>query len=332
VRSFDGTPWRGHVDIITGGFPCQDISSANAKGQGITGEKSGLWREMARIIGEVLPTEVLIENSPMLRTRGLGLVLGDLAGMGYDAAWGIIGAYQAGAPHYRKRMWILAHLAGAGCHQWKPGSHAAEPGRPGAGNVGAVPGSGDPPQAAGDVAHVGGLRCNTGRTGEPLQGAGLAGKTLLADPPGGGLLGADHQEAAQPPLQATDGGSQASAGESSESGVVRVADGIPDRVDGIGTLGTAQVVGLVPETLLVDLGGGGCLKHNPKKTASADDAANARSPAAGWWPSESGLVRVADGIPNRVDRIRALGNAQVPRVVALAYATLSEILTEGRSS
>lgn len=108
VRTFDGKPWRGKVDIITGGFPCQDISAAG-KGAGITGERSGLWSEFARIIGEVRPAYVLVENSPMLVSRGLGVVLGDLASMGYDAEWGIIGAHHAGAPHRRDRIWILAH-------------------------------------------------------------------------------------------------------------------------------------------------------------------------------------------------------------------------------
>jgi DNA (cytosine-5)-methyltransferase 1 len=108
VTTFDGTPWRGKVDVVCGGFPCQDISSAG-KGAGIAGERSGLWKEMARIIGEVQSRFVFIENSPMLRTRGLSTVLKDLAEMGYDARWGIISATDTGAPHQRKRMWILAY-------------------------------------------------------------------------------------------------------------------------------------------------------------------------------------------------------------------------------
>ena len=108
VCTFDGKPWRGKVDIVCGGFPCQDISSAG-KRAGINGERSGLWSEMARIIGEILPRFVFIENSPMLRTRGLSKVLKDLAEMGYDARWGIISASDTGAPHQRKRMWILAY-------------------------------------------------------------------------------------------------------------------------------------------------------------------------------------------------------------------------------
>ena len=108
VRTFDGNPWRGSVDIVTGGFPCQDISSAG-NGAGIDGARSGLWVEMARIIREVRPRFVLVENSPMLVSRGLGRVLGDLASMGFDARWGVLGAVDAGAPHKRERIWIVAN-------------------------------------------------------------------------------------------------------------------------------------------------------------------------------------------------------------------------------
>jgi len=113
VRTFDGRPWRGRVDVLCGGFPCQDISS-NGKGEGISGERSGLWGEMARIIREVGPGIVLVENSPMLTVRGLGVVLGDLAEMGFHAAWGVLGACAAGAPHTRERMWIMAYAAQVG--------------------------------------------------------------------------------------------------------------------------------------------------------------------------------------------------------------------------
>lgn len=107
VTTFDGRPWRGIVDVISGGFPCQDISAAG-KGAGITGARSGLWKEMVRIIGEVRPIEVRVENSPMLTTRGLGVVLGDLAALGFDAEWGVLSAADVGANHERERIWIVA--------------------------------------------------------------------------------------------------------------------------------------------------------------------------------------------------------------------------------
>ena len=107
VQTFDGKPWRGIVDVVSGGFPCQDISSAG-QGAGIDGERSGMWREMARIIHEVQPRFAFVENSPMLTSRGLGVVLGDLAGMGFDARWGVLGAADVGANHQRNRIWIVA--------------------------------------------------------------------------------------------------------------------------------------------------------------------------------------------------------------------------------
>lgn len=110
VQTFDGKPWRGLVDVVSGGFPCQDISIAG-KGAGIEGERSGMWREMARIIREVRPSFALVENSPALTHRGLGNVLGDLAAMGYNARWGVLGANAVGLPHLRKRIWILASNA-----------------------------------------------------------------------------------------------------------------------------------------------------------------------------------------------------------------------------
>ena len=107
VRTFDGTAWRGRVDVVSGGFPCQDISCAG-KGAGINGERSGLWAEMARIIGEVRPQYAFIENSPMLIIRGLEQVLADLASMGFDAKWGVLGSNEVGGHCLRKRLWIVA--------------------------------------------------------------------------------------------------------------------------------------------------------------------------------------------------------------------------------
>ena len=107
VCSFDGRPWKGIVDVVSGGFPCQDISVAG-NGLGIAGARSGLWRQMARIINEVRPRYVELENSPLLVGRGLAMVLGDLAEVGYDARWGVIGAADFGAPHQRNRIWLVA--------------------------------------------------------------------------------------------------------------------------------------------------------------------------------------------------------------------------------
>ena len=112
----DNEECRGYIEglrsirdrlCIAGGFPCQDISVAG-KGAGLDGERSGLWFEMSRIIGEVRPRYVFVENSPMLLVRGFSRVAGDLAEVGYDTRWGVLGADDVGAPHRRKRVWILA--------------------------------------------------------------------------------------------------------------------------------------------------------------------------------------------------------------------------------
>lgn len=118
VQAFDGNPWRGRVDVVSGGFPCQDISAAG-KGAGIDGARSGMWFHMARIVREIRPKFVFVENSPMLTSRGLGRVLGDLAEMGYDAEWGVLGAVDVGAPHRRDRIWIVARAASEQ-HQGEP--------------------------------------------------------------------------------------------------------------------------------------------------------------------------------------------------------------------
>lgn len=111
VCTFDGKPWRGLIDVVSGGFPCQDISSAG-NGAGIDGERSGLWREMARIVGEVRPRFVFVENSPLLVSRGLAVVISDLAEMGYDAEWRCISASDTGAAHKRDRIWLVAYASG----------------------------------------------------------------------------------------------------------------------------------------------------------------------------------------------------------------------------
>jgi DNA (cytosine-5)-methyltransferase 1 len=106
VRTFPPQGDYG-VDLIAGGFPCQDISVAG-KGAGLAGERSGLWNDFARIIRTVRPRWVVIENVPALTARGLGTVLGDLAEIGFDAEWHCIPASAVGAPHQRERIWIVA--------------------------------------------------------------------------------------------------------------------------------------------------------------------------------------------------------------------------------
>jgi DNA (cytosine-5)-methyltransferase 1 len=104
------------VDVLCGGFPCQDISSAGAKA-GIDGERSGLWGEYLRIVGEIRPRFLIVENVAALLGRGLDRVLGDLAALGHDAEWHCIPAAYVGAPidrEGRDRVWIVAYPGGGG--------------------------------------------------------------------------------------------------------------------------------------------------------------------------------------------------------------------------
>jgi DNA (cytosine-5)-methyltransferase 1 len=96
------------VDVICGGFPCQDISTAG-KGAGLAGERSGLFFEITRLVGELGPRFVILENVSALLGRGLADVLGTLASLGYDAEWHCIPASYIGAPHRRDRIWIVAY-------------------------------------------------------------------------------------------------------------------------------------------------------------------------------------------------------------------------------
>jgi len=212
VQTFDGRPWRGRVEVVSGGFPCTDISAAG-RGAGIDGEASGMWRHMARIVGEVRPRHVFVENSPLLVGRGLARVLGDLAALGYDARWGVLGAADAGAPHQRDRIWIVATDADGERH-----------------------GVMDQPQQVG-------------------------------------------------------GGSVA-----------------PD----VGSDGQAQHVADADSP-----------QRQRDERPVGGDAPHADADVSGWWSSEPDVGRVADGVASRVDRLRCIGNGQVPAVAALAWRLLT---------
>tara|TARA_R100001594_G_scaffold109550_1_gene144300 strand:+ start:165 stop:770 length:606 start_codon:yes stop_codon:yes gene_type:complete len=107
VRTLD-TDRLGRIDLVCGGFPCQDISFAGF-GEGLEGERSGLWREFYRIIGDIRPKYVIVENVAALLHRGMGRVLGDLAQIGFDAEWHCIPASYAGGTHIRDRVFIISY-------------------------------------------------------------------------------------------------------------------------------------------------------------------------------------------------------------------------------
>ena len=108
-----------NADIIVGGFPCQDVSRAG-KRAGLSGARSGLYRQMVRAIRMVRPRYTIVENVAELLADGMGTVLGDLAEGGHDAEWDCVPAGFVGAPHWRDRVWIIAYAAGARLEGWSP--------------------------------------------------------------------------------------------------------------------------------------------------------------------------------------------------------------------
>lgn len=114
-------------NAIAGGFPCQDLSLAG-NGAGLEGSRSGLWFEYLRLIDELRPKIVAVENVAALVNRGLGTVLGGLAGLRYDAEWRRIPASEAGAPHYRDRIWLVAYPSGTRRPGLVPGADISQAG------------------------------------------------------------------------------------------------------------------------------------------------------------------------------------------------------------
>jgi DNA (cytosine-5)-methyltransferase 1 len=243
VCTLDGTPWRGTVDVLCGGFPCQDISAAG-KGAGITGERSGLWKEYARLIGEMRPRFVFAENSPLLRTRGLGVVLEDLAALGYNARWGVLGARDVGAPHKRDRMWVLAYTNNNGNSPTKESKSIAQ-----------------------------GSNSGTSRPKQTIEPSGLC-------------------------ASRTDGS-----------------------MEGSSEMAYAMHTGLQGDKFARGLDSQG----RQESDGSTSECGSL------WWhtdpaesPTEPIVGRVANGVANRVDRLKAIGNGQVPMCAAMAFSILSE--------
>lgn len=113
LTTFDGSAWHQRVDIVTAGFPCQPFSTAGQR-RGVDDER-WLWPHIARIVADLEPRFVFLENVPGLIRGGLPHVLADLATLGFDAEWGLLSAAEIGAPHKRERFWLLADRESLGC-------------------------------------------------------------------------------------------------------------------------------------------------------------------------------------------------------------------------
>lgn len=113
MRTLEQKHLPEQIDIISGGFPCQDISVAGTK-KGLDGERSGLYWELHRLVNEIKPPFVFLENVPGIRIRGLREVVSSLTDIGYDCRWTRLSAGEIGAPHRRQRWFLLAHTTGTG--------------------------------------------------------------------------------------------------------------------------------------------------------------------------------------------------------------------------
>jgi DNA (cytosine-5)-methyltransferase 1 len=250
------------VDLMCGGFPCQDISLASATGVGIIGDRSGLWKEFARLVGEVRPRFIVAENVPALRNRGLAMVLQDLWALGFDAEWHCIPASAFGAPHERDRIWIVAYPVGmfreaiiwgepdgiiqgvsdfgwAGDFAYSDGSRQLQP-------EGLEPAEwgwfsdGFEAEADADA-----MRQGRGATGSIRPGE-ADGARPLRESSGSGLLRGENADPDSEPLVRA----AIARGErhpwTVEPGVVRMVHGVSRRVDRLGRLGNT-VVPQIPE-------------------------------------------------------------------------------------
>jgi len=306
VQTFDGKPWRGIVDVVSGGFPCQDISAAG-KGEGIDGERSGMWREMARIIHEVRPRFVFVENSPMLTSRGLGRVLGDLASMGFDAKWGVLGAADVSAPHQRDRIWIAG---------WRDVFPHAELHRLGWREQQ----SESPEEKTRKLANTKELFCDGGNDNTRIgmerkkesESRNDSWKKDVADSGNEGLWSCGGGDGFQPNTenrercnyQGRSGGNVefAKAGEPQDM-EEKVSNTTSIRPSGQGQ--SEQSVNSA--------------ENGNRKTGQS---INVRK--SSFWAAEPDVGRVADGVAARVDRLKAIGNGQVSEVARRAWEVLSD--------
>jgi DNA (cytosine-5)-methyltransferase 1 len=244
--------WPRHLRTLTGGFPCQDLSFAG-KGAGLDGARSGLWWQMHRLIRNLRPDIdiVILENVSALLVRGVDVVLGSLAEIGFDAEWHCIPASYVGAPHRRDRIWIVAYPYGEG----QPGLSEHD-GRAVSGAVADAAGRGRGTQRRrlreGEPAEQRGRRPDDGGgtgDGGHAAGQGLAGRQIQparqeqpAAERADCRAGAWRSDPADDPIADLGGISHGlPAGLDADGYVPRTASAIPDRVERLKSLGNAVV-------------------------------------------------------------------------------------------
>lgn len=266
VRTLNGARFNGLVDIVYGGFPCQDISVAGT-GKGLGGERSGLFYEIVRLVDEIRPKFIFLENVPAIRTRGADKVIGELARLRYDARWITLSASEIGANHKRERWWLLAHTMRG--QQWREEWESKVKAYAVANSLG---------DGRGEV--------GTREPSSPGEGMANAESRSMRDD------GADNR----PPDRKINASLDSS---------------FP---------GTKENVADTTKPQLHEAGEG-----NDSPGRSAD-----RSADVGWWSVEPDVGRVAHGVPNRVDKLKCLGNAVVPEQAKEAFKRLIGVFNENR--
>ena len=347
IETFDAKRWAESTNLISAGWPCTDISLAGT-GKGLDGERSGLWREVARCIREVGPDLVLLENSPALTVRGLDRVLGDLAECGYDAAWDVFsaggsGPNGCGAPHLRRRIFILAKrvpdaVSESVRHKPERGQGVALP---------AERGDAEPRHLGEDLAdaqraRLEGFRRDTGGEEEPefrddcgTKGGGSQPLETDSDVDsvrlrGGSIPLRDSQTARSRLPMPSDrpvGNGPVHGADSETFGQSVERSGLADADSrGREVVGSGRVLDGKREAFGDDADGRSEWRPWPPGP-NDDDGWRDYIDAGGPSPALSKLRGGSDGLPTglvyRNDRLRSLGNAVSPICAALALRTLA---------
>jgi len=277
--------------ILSGGFPCQDISIAG-KGAGIHGDRSGLWFEYWRLIRDLRPRFAIMENVGMLVHRGLREVLGSLAEIGYDAEWQDIRASDVGAPHRRERIWIVAYPS------VDLYTARLDNGR----NTETAAGSESRDSSKRETPHGKRIRIESGTGGENVP------NSSLQLPHGRGETGRGRGES-------TDGGDVADAS------IQRLEREKPTRSRSRESGLSSERGDEFPDAK----GNEGRRIFEPGVSPDVSADRDWRG-QADWWTTEPDVGRLAHGIPHRVDRLGGLGNSIVPQIAELLFRQIMNLI------
>jgi len=297
LKTLPVEPFRGKVDLITGGYPCQPFSQAGKREGKDDSEGRHLWPYIKEIIRAVRPLRCFFENVEGHISLGLREVISDLESLGYKTTWGIFSAREVGAPHQRKRVFILADAGGARQQaqrdesrpQWQPqptceSSELADS---------------NSNQQRPWVRQEQSKRYTTGQCSSYSGTVGIEG--VVADPDSAGCQQGHQEDAAQPSEQSDSGGFQSGNAANANS------EGLEGRLQ----RGSVDTQGRQEQEI--------------RYAAQRSNWRGGRGHST--WPAEPRVGRVVDGCANRVDRIRLLGNGVLPATAAKAWRVLNETIS-----